>query len=130
MTDLSKLTAKDFSETMHKGWENRDWCGESYFENNKAHCCAIGAMSIHLKESPCFVANALRKLMPDHRINLANMDAGNKHDAMNAVDKILIGTPFKAPTNISVFAAMLQQPVEVRVRQMPALNTPAMRGGE
>lgn len=99
MTDLSKLTAKDFSDAMHRGWRNREWCKNNWWEKADGStayksrtakcCCLIGAMAISLKAQPQHVYDALRilKLETWHVIN---SDAGNKHAAMKAVDAILL----------------------------------------
>jgi hypothetical protein len=102
MTDLSKLTAKDFSDAMHKGWKGKEWCEGVFFkdtdgealwpwENKKAaQCCAIGAMALTLKADGFAVRAALDDALAT-RVALASNAAGNKRAAMKAVDAILLG---------------------------------------
>lgn len=101
MTDLSKLTAKDFSDAMHKGWGGRRWCdmfffqkkGRAvFFDENPPQCCAIGAISLALNVEPHHVIFAMDKSYPGLKSEIveASDHAGNKRAAMKAVDAILL----------------------------------------
>ena len=102
MTDLSKLTAKDFSDAMHKGWKCREWGrgsfrrndkGETVFNNADAtRVCALGSMCCAFDVMPSAIVDAITRLVPNwHSIAEASDNAGNKRAAMKAVDAILLG---------------------------------------
>lgn len=91
MKYLSKLTAKDFSVAMHKGWRGRKWTSRVNISEDGKSCCAYGAMSIALGVS----TDDLWKELFDRRdfdINTASDNAGNKRAAMKAVDQVLLST--------------------------------------
>lgn len=104
MTDLSKLTAKDFSDAMHAGWSGKKFCDLVFFQKKgrpveldqkPTECCAIGAMAIHFNCEPLLVLHAMQSSdVPDlkRQIVEANDNAGNKRAAMKAVDAILLGS--------------------------------------
>ena len=101
MTDLSKLTAKDFSDAMHKGWEGLRFAkfyfiskarNHNFTPRNAIACCAVGAMAKHLKANPHDVQIAVNKTYKDGlSIVYVSDRAGNKRAAMKAVDAILLG---------------------------------------
>lgn len=102
MTDLSKLTAKDFSDAMHKGWRGLRWADYYYITKagnhaftprNAAACCALGAMARSLKATPDAVSMAVGFTYENTlSITFASDSAGNKRDAMKNVDAILLGS--------------------------------------
>jgi hypothetical protein len=104
MTDLAKLTAKDFSDAMHKGWKSLNWCDGFFFLDAKKktngespegakYACAVGAMAYGLQAHVGDVLTGLVEMGISSRVITASNDAGNKRAAMKAVDAILLNTP-------------------------------------
>lgn len=99
MTDLSKLTAKDFSDAMHKGWGELGYCKNHFFQTKDkaslcpwewekaSKCCALGAMAYALKTDANSIQDSVDFI---GEIAEASNDAGNKRAAMKAVDAILL----------------------------------------